>query len=216
MAALRLVDEAFVGARNDFIASVRRANPDLIVLGHDQKASWERRAARGRHLRQDRALPAVRAPAPEDDDAAPRPGAHVHVRTGTLRVRQQADKGRKQSTLLVRRLPFVLCLLSFVLSRCSPSRAVSTAVSATTARAHRPGLEPVAAPDLVDAAAVARRDAASVWPRCTRCTRALLRDARRASRCCGARWRGAPSRTPAASRRSGGSCRRRRRGTRRL
>lgn len=41
MAALRLVDEAFVGARNDFIASVRRVNPDLIVLGHDQKASWE-------------------------------------------------------------------------------------------------------------------------------------------------------------------------------
>ena len=41
IAALRLVDEAFIGARNDFIASVRRANPDLIVLGHDQKAGWE-------------------------------------------------------------------------------------------------------------------------------------------------------------------------------
>jgi FAD synthetase len=41
VAALRLVDEAFVGAPNDFIASVRRANPDLIVLGHDQKAGWE-------------------------------------------------------------------------------------------------------------------------------------------------------------------------------
>jgi FAD synthetase len=41
MAAVRLVDEAFVGAPNDFIASVRRVNPDLIVLGHDQKAGWE-------------------------------------------------------------------------------------------------------------------------------------------------------------------------------
>ena len=41
MAAVRLVDQAFVGAKNDFIASVRRVNPDLIVLGHDQKASWE-------------------------------------------------------------------------------------------------------------------------------------------------------------------------------
>lgn len=41
IAALRLVDEAFVGAPNDFIASVRRADPDLIVLGHDQKAGWE-------------------------------------------------------------------------------------------------------------------------------------------------------------------------------
>lgn len=41
IAALRLVDEAFVGAPNDFIASVRRVHPDLIVLGHDQKASWE-------------------------------------------------------------------------------------------------------------------------------------------------------------------------------
>ena len=41
IAALRPVDEAFVGAANDFIASVRRADPDLIVLGHDQKAGWE-------------------------------------------------------------------------------------------------------------------------------------------------------------------------------
>ncbi|MEO8603972.1 MAG: adenylyltransferase/cytidyltransferase family protein [bacterium] len=41
LAALRPVDEAFVGAPNDFIASVRRVNPDLIVLGYDQKASWE-------------------------------------------------------------------------------------------------------------------------------------------------------------------------------
>lgn len=41
IASLRLVDEAFIGARNDFIASVRRADPDLIVLGYDQKAGWE-------------------------------------------------------------------------------------------------------------------------------------------------------------------------------
>ena len=41
IAALKPVDEAFVGAPNDFIASVRRANPELIVLGYDQKASWE-------------------------------------------------------------------------------------------------------------------------------------------------------------------------------
>jgi FAD synthetase len=41
VAALRAVDEAFVGVRNDFVKSVRRVNPDLIVLGYDQKASWE-------------------------------------------------------------------------------------------------------------------------------------------------------------------------------
>lgn len=41
VAALRLVDQAFVGVRNDFVKSVRRVNPDLIVLGYDQKASWE-------------------------------------------------------------------------------------------------------------------------------------------------------------------------------
>ena len=41
VAALRAVDEAFVGVPNDFIRSVRRVNPDLIVLGYDQKASWE-------------------------------------------------------------------------------------------------------------------------------------------------------------------------------
>jgi FAD synthetase len=39
--ALRAVDEAFVGVPNDFIRSVRRVNPDLIVLGYDQTASWE-------------------------------------------------------------------------------------------------------------------------------------------------------------------------------
>ena len=41
IAALKPVDEAFVGAPNDFIASVRRVEPDLIVLGYDQKGSWE-------------------------------------------------------------------------------------------------------------------------------------------------------------------------------
>jgi FAD synthetase len=41
VASLRAVDEAFVGVPNDFIKSVRRVNPDLIVLGYDQKASWE-------------------------------------------------------------------------------------------------------------------------------------------------------------------------------
>jgi len=41
VAALRAVDEAFVGVPNEFIKSVRRVNPDLIVLGYDQKASWE-------------------------------------------------------------------------------------------------------------------------------------------------------------------------------
>ena len=50
--ALRIVDEAFVGVPNDFIRSVRRVNPDLIVLGYDQKPSWEKtlRAA-GIHAR---------------------------------------------------------------------------------------------------------------------------------------------------------------------
>ncbi len=41
VAALRLVDDAFVGHRDDFIASVRRVRPDLIVLGYDQSAAWE-------------------------------------------------------------------------------------------------------------------------------------------------------------------------------
>ncbi len=43
IAALRDVDEAFVGVPNDFIRSVRRVNPDLVVLGYDQTASWEER-----------------------------------------------------------------------------------------------------------------------------------------------------------------------------
>ena len=41
IAALRDVDEAFVGAPSDFIKSVRRVDPDLIVLGYDQKPGWE-------------------------------------------------------------------------------------------------------------------------------------------------------------------------------
>ncbi len=41
LASLRSVDEAIVGVPNDFILSVRRVDPDLIVLGYDQRASWE-------------------------------------------------------------------------------------------------------------------------------------------------------------------------------
>jgi len=41
VAALRLVDEAFVGYRDDFLRSVRRVRPDLIVLGYDQSGAWE-------------------------------------------------------------------------------------------------------------------------------------------------------------------------------
>lgn len=41
LASLSAVDEAIVGVPNDFILSVRRVDPDLIVLGYDQKASWE-------------------------------------------------------------------------------------------------------------------------------------------------------------------------------
>lgn len=41
VAALRSVDGAFVGARKDFVLSVRRVRPDLIVLGYDQMAGWE-------------------------------------------------------------------------------------------------------------------------------------------------------------------------------
>ncbi len=41
LAGLRAVDEAIVGVPNDFILSVRRVDPDLIVLGYDQKAGWE-------------------------------------------------------------------------------------------------------------------------------------------------------------------------------
>ncbi len=41
IAALRVVDAAFVGAPNNFVRSVRRVRPDLIVLGYDQSAKWE-------------------------------------------------------------------------------------------------------------------------------------------------------------------------------
>ncbi|HVM95955.1 MAG TPA: adenylyltransferase/cytidyltransferase family protein [Candidatus Acidoferrales bacterium] len=41
LAALRLVDDAFVGYRDNFVRSVRRARPDLIVLGYDQSKAWE-------------------------------------------------------------------------------------------------------------------------------------------------------------------------------
>ncbi len=41
IAALRGVDVAFVGNRHDFLRSVRRARPDLIVLGYDQSHAWE-------------------------------------------------------------------------------------------------------------------------------------------------------------------------------
>lgn len=42
VASLRAVDAAFVGAPKNFVQSVRRVQPDLIVLGYDQGASWER------------------------------------------------------------------------------------------------------------------------------------------------------------------------------
>jgi FAD synthetase len=41
VAALRDVDVAFLGVPNDFVRSVRRAAPDLIVLGYDQRGDWE-------------------------------------------------------------------------------------------------------------------------------------------------------------------------------
>lgn len=41
LASVRGVDEAIIGVPNDFIRSVRRVDPDLIVLGYDQKAGWE-------------------------------------------------------------------------------------------------------------------------------------------------------------------------------
>jgi FAD synthetase len=58
IAALRVVDNAFVGVPNDFIRSVRRVNPDLIVLGYDQTASWEDRLrAAGIHAKVVRCSP---------------------------------------------------------------------------------------------------------------------------------------------------------------
>ena len=55
--ALRLVDEAFVGYRDDFIRSVRRVRPDLIVLGYDQSLAWEE-VLRAAHI----TVPLVRCP----------------------------------------------------------------------------------------------------------------------------------------------------------
>lgn len=41
VAALRVVDAAILGVLNDFIRSVKRVDPDLIVLGYDQQGAWE-------------------------------------------------------------------------------------------------------------------------------------------------------------------------------
>lgn len=41
LAALRYVDDAFVGHRDNFVRSLRRARPDVIVLGYDQSLGWE-------------------------------------------------------------------------------------------------------------------------------------------------------------------------------
>jgi FAD synthetase len=41
VAALRLVDAAFLGVPNDFVRSVKRVAPHLVVLGYDQKGAWE-------------------------------------------------------------------------------------------------------------------------------------------------------------------------------
>jgi FAD synthetase len=42
VAALRDVDVAFLGVPNNFVRSVRRVDPDLVVLGYDQRGDWER------------------------------------------------------------------------------------------------------------------------------------------------------------------------------
>ena len=41
VAAVRAVDAALVGVPRDFVRSVRKVRPDLIVLGYDQTAKWE-------------------------------------------------------------------------------------------------------------------------------------------------------------------------------
>ncbi len=41
VAALRVVDNAILGVPNDFVRSVKRVDPDLIVLGYDQQGAWE-------------------------------------------------------------------------------------------------------------------------------------------------------------------------------
>jgi FAD synthetase len=42
VASLRDVDVAFLGYPNNFVRSVRRVDPDLVVLGYDQRGDWER------------------------------------------------------------------------------------------------------------------------------------------------------------------------------
>jgi FAD synthetase len=42
VAAMRDVDVAFLGFPNNFVRSVRRVDPDLVVLGYDQRGDWER------------------------------------------------------------------------------------------------------------------------------------------------------------------------------
>jgi FAD synthetase len=58
VAALRYVDDAFVGYRDNFVRSVRRAQPDIIVLGYDQSSAWEEVLRRSGVE-----LPVVRCPA---------------------------------------------------------------------------------------------------------------------------------------------------------
>lgn len=41
VAALRVVDAAILGVANDFLRSVKRVDPHLIVLGYDQQGAWE-------------------------------------------------------------------------------------------------------------------------------------------------------------------------------
>lgn len=41
VAALCVVDHALLGVPNDFVRSVKRVAPDLLVLGYDQKGAWE-------------------------------------------------------------------------------------------------------------------------------------------------------------------------------
>jgi glycerol-3-phosphate cytidylyltransferase-like family protein len=41
--SLRQVDAAFVGSEGNFVESVRKARPDLVIFGHDQEAALEKR-----------------------------------------------------------------------------------------------------------------------------------------------------------------------------
>ena len=38
--AVRYVDEVLIGDEKDFFKTIRKARPDLIVLGHDQTLNW--------------------------------------------------------------------------------------------------------------------------------------------------------------------------------